>query len=410
MAKQLTLNAVLLGIVASLPNRLTDNNYLTDEKGKILKSAGKDIYLWNDEMFHQPLDSFFCFNPFQELITHEESPSFSYLVRMVNINLNTTLMAAIPALLTAITKLKTPNKRQLALMDGDFTKVDAKTVTAIEKIFGEVKLNSRNRSLVDISAHNRHPITRDVDGWKYAAVKFPLLTELAFTTPKKGVFGVTGISKVNIEILNSVLMMLVPEETESGCYLVRNKHTCIPHNRALHDAYSDLIDRINHVLSTFNITSVDVPEIHDDWTKGLTSMRNLLGGIPRDVYGTIGKVRSGSEDEAANEVVGAKLIGAGNNGASGYGGMMPQGPLGYGGANRQPPMTYGHMGAVFPGDMNGMAYYGQPRPAHGMFYGNPGNAQRLLAGSGANNLWATAETQVANGQSALAQYRDTLNK
>ncbi len=298
------LNTVLRGIVASFLTKGVDNNYLVDSKGKILKSSGKEIHLWNNDMFQMPFDQFFCFQPFNELATHEDSPALSYLRRMINTEMNVLLQHAIPAVYLASINLKTPNKRQQEIFGGEMGAVDEKSINFMEKVLEKAKLNHRTESIVDVTLYNSNPISREADGSKYAVLKSPLLNELAYWSSGDKIMGVAVPNKKVVAQLRQALQALLPKDWESGMYIVSNKHRTIPRNLALHDVYSDIIDSVSHVADTLKMKDLKVPSIHEDWTSGLQRVGTLLQGIPRDVYGTLGKVRAGHAEEAAQEETG----------------------------------------------------------------------------------------------------------
>ena len=327
--KQNNLNAVLVGIINSLTTKDVNNNYLLDTSGKVLKSSGKEIMLWNDELYHTPSDTFFVFNPFQELTTHDDSPSLSYLKKMLNIELNTLLMKLIPAVMSAAVTIKVPNKRQLRFIGEGLGNVDAKALAYLERLYGEVKLNHRSRSIVDISLHTSHPVSRDVDGMKYGSIKSPLLQSMAYWSPKDKLFGIAGPSKEVINTLRTALRVCLPNDWEDGMYFVGNKHSTIPRNKALHDLYSDILEHMTDVVTTLKIKDLEIPEIDDAWTSGLSRIGVLLQGIPRDIFGTIGAIRNGvaAEEPSNTRIRISEGFGANTNQPAQYGANVPAGGL-----------------------------------------------------------------------------------
>lgn len=307
------LNAVVVGIVNSMPNKRVDNNFLTDTNGRVLKALTKEIHLWHTDIMHMPNKTYFTFQPFHELVTHEDSPSLLYLNKMINIELNSLLIKAIPAVMQAALDIKTPSKRQREIFGEDTSKLSEKTIKFVTSVLANVKLSNSRRGIVDVSLRTNHPITRENDDHKYAVLKSPLMHDIAYHSGKDKLFDATVHRKDDKEILRTILRALLPADFDST-YFVGSKHSLVPRNKCLHDIYQDVIDHINDALTTLKITGVEVPTIDENWTKGLTMMANLLQGVPRDIYGAAGEVKVGvSVPKEDTRVIPSSGFGANQN-------------------------------------------------------------------------------------------------
>lgn len=385
------LNEVMKGMIASMPTKKVDNNFLyeaTDdaERPTPLKGGGKDINIWNDDLFHTPNETYFVFQPFNELVTHEDSPALLYLVKCLNIELNTVLVKSIAKVMEAAIKIKTPTKRQREILGDDFKNLNEDTVKYLTKLFKNIKLSHKTRSLVDISLHTKHPVTRALDGNKYAQLKSPLLEALVYWRPSQRLYDTTAPNRTIANQIRAALQLLLPADWDVDKFLVPSKHRLIPRNRALHDLYSDVLDHIGQVLTTLKIDTGYLPEIDSRWTKGLDNMANLLQGIPRNVFGSIGKLREGSEESIedvstlAHDILGRGtqkvappssglgnggiLGGNGNNGILGNqmglgGGMLNNVPQGY---------------ILVPANGLGLGNHGYSNNLHGQAINSPVNS------------------------------------
>lgn len=303
------LTKAVQGIVKSMVTKSINNGYMASDDGKVIKAGGKDIYLFSPSIYGMSTTDMFIFQPFNELVTHEDNPSLVYLKRMINTELNILLATAIPAVLTASMTIKTPNKRQQAILGEDLMTVDAKAVKYVSDLLKECKPSHKTRSIVDVNLHTHHPITRDVDGAKYASLKSPLITDMGHWTTGDKLFGIKGPTKATMSVLRRVVRLLLPDDFEQGMYLVCNKFTAGARNKALHDIYSDMIEHINNVITELKIKDINVPVISEDWTNALPMVPALLQGVPRDINGTIGKARSTGAEAIAEDTPRKLLMG-----------------------------------------------------------------------------------------------------
>ncbi len=314
------LTKILTGVIHSMPTKGLENNFILNTKGKVIKSVGRDMSIWNKDLAFAPLDSFFCFNPFIELVTHDDSPSFIYLRKMINTELNTVMLKLMPAILKAAIDLKAPNGRQKTLLsDPAFATVDDKVITFLRRLTDEIKVASPTRSIIDVKSYNTNPETREADGMKYAVLKSPLLNALAFWSTGETIWDTKGATKFTIPLMRAVVKILMPNGFKDGSYYVGNKHSLIPRNKALHDMYLDCLDHLNDIIAILKIKDVEVPTVSPDWTTGLSNIGVALQGVPRDYFGSIGQVKDGNQSQVVQPLVSVAP-------ESGFGAINPSAP------------------------------------------------------------------------------------